>query len=219
MIAGPTEPVRTLLFIRHAESRIDPGSPPHEWTLTDEGREGAARIAPMLKRFTPGRLLVSPEPKAVETARVLGTQLDLDIERLAGLCEQDRTGVPFFGTQEEFERYVAEVLESPTTRLLGPESAEEAYKRFSVEVEDALRRHQEDCLAFVAHGTVMSLFVGRRAGIEPYELWRRLGMPSYLAVSWPEGRLIEALFEPAGAVVNMDAWPPVEGECERERSR
>jgi len=219
MIARPTEPVRTLLFIRHAESRIDPDSPPHEWTLTDDGREGAARIAPMLSRFTPGRLLVSPEPKAVETARVLGTQLDLDIERLVGLCEQDRTGVPFFGTQEEFERYVAEVLESPTMRLLGPESAEEAYQRFSVEVEDALRRHQEDCLAFVSHGTVISLFVGWRAGIEPYELWRRLEMPSYLALLWPEGRLIEALFESAGAVVTIDAWPPDEGEFERERSR
>jgi broad specificity phosphatase PhoE len=218
MIATPKEPVRTLLFIRHAESRIDPGSPPHEWTLTDEGRDGAARIAPMLERFTPGRLLVSPEPKAVQTARVLSARLELDPECLDGLREQDRTGVPLFGTQGEFERYVAEVLSSPTARLLGPESAEEADQRFSAQLDDALCRYPENCLAFVSHGTVMSLFVGRSAGIEPYDLWRRLGMPSYLALSWPEGRLIEALFEPAG-VIATDGWSPGEGECERERSR
>jgi broad specificity phosphatase PhoE len=209
------ESVRTLLFIRHAESRIDPDRPPEEWVLTQAGWEGAARIAPILRRFAPGRLLVSSEPKAEETGRVLGERLGIPLERLDGLREQDRAGVPFFGAREEFERYVAEVFESPTRRLSGPESAEEAYRRYSAQVEEALRRHREPCLAFVSHGTVMSLFVGRAIGVEPYRIWRRLGMPSYLALSWPEGRLVEALLEPAGSVVEGDGWlhaDDVEGE-------
>lgn len=200
------ESIRTLLFIRHAESRIDPARPPDEWVLTQAGREGAARIAPSLRRFSPGRLLVSSEPKAEETGRVLGERLGIPLERLEGLREQDRSGVPFFGAQEEFERYVAEVFESPTRRLMGPESAEEAYQRYSAQVEESLRRYREPCLAFVSHGTVMSLFVGRAIGMEPYRIWRRLGMPSYLALTWPEGHLVEALLEPAGSVVEGDGW-------------
>lgn len=184
-------PARILLLIRHAHSRVDPSRPPHEWSLTERGSSGAAALAPLLARYGPGRLLSSPEPKAEQTAVILGRHLGLDVQVVDGLREHDRTGVPFFGTQEEFDRRVTELFERPTERVLGCESALEARRRFSSALEDVLASYPEECMAFVTHGTVLSLFVGSLRTMEPLRLWRRLGMPAYVAVEWPSGRLIE----------------------------
>jgi broad specificity phosphatase PhoE len=153
----------------------------------------------MLAPFGPGRLLSSPEPKAMQTAEILGRHLDLDVQIVDGLREHDRTGVPFFGTQDEFERRVKELFERPAERVSGHESAEEACRRFSAALEDILASYPDECMAFVTHGTVMSLFLGRLGAAEPLRLWHRLGMPAYAAVEWPSGRLIELAPEPAVA--------------------
>lgn len=187
----PEAPGRILILIRHAHSRVDPDRPAEEWSLTRRGSDGAGAIATSVARFGPGRLVSSPEPKARQTADILGRHLGLDVHIADGLREQDRTGVPFFGTQEEFERRVAEVFERPAERVLGRESADEACRRFSTTLEEELASHSEECTAFVTHGTVMSLFLGSLGTIEPRRLWKRLGMPAYVAVEWPSGRLIE----------------------------
>ncbi len=38
----------------------------------------------------------------------------------------------------------------------------------------------------VAHGTVITLFVARRAGLEPFPFWKRLGLPAFVALSLPD---------------------------------
>jgi broad specificity phosphatase PhoE len=188
---------RTLILVRHAKSRVERARPPDEWSLSPAGERGAAVIAPMLERHRPGRLIASPEPKARQTAEILGRCLDLDVEIANGLREHDRTGVPFFETQEEFERRVTELFERPTERVLGRESAVEACRRFSATVQGALDSRPEACLAFVTHGTVMSLFLGSLATLEPLGMWRRLCMPAYAVLEWPSGRIIELVSEPA----------------------
>lgn len=189
-------PARTLLLIRHARSQADPDRPPEEWPLAARGPSGAASLAPMLARFGPGRLLSSPEPKARQTAEILGRHLDLDVRIIDGLREHDRTGVPFFESQEEFERRVAEVFERPTERVLGGESGAEACRRFTAALEDVLASSADECIAFVTHGTVMSLYLGSLGTVDPLRLWRLLGMPAYAAVEWPTGRLIELAADP-----------------------
>jgi broad specificity phosphatase PhoE len=188
---------RTLIFVRHAKSRVEPALPPEEWSLSPAGEDGAAAIAPMLARHRPGRLIGSPEPKAKQTAEILGRCLGVDVEIADGLREHDRTGVPFFDTQEEFERRVTELFERPTERVLGRESAAQACRRFSAAVRVALDSHPEACMAFVTHGTVMSLFLGSLGTLEPLDVWRRLGMPAYAVLEWPSGRIIELVCDPA----------------------
>ncbi len=48
-----------------------------------------------------------------------------------------------------------------------------------------MERHAHENIAVVAHGTVITLFVARAAGIEPFALWRRLGLPSFIVLSLP----------------------------------
>lgn len=54
-----------------------------------------------------------------------------------------------------------------------------------------LDNHQEANVAVVAHGTVISLFVGAVAGIDGLALWERIGMPSYIVLSRPGFELLE----------------------------
>jgi broad specificity phosphatase PhoE len=46
-------------------------------------------------------------------------------------------------------------------------------------------------VAIVSHGTVISLFAQRRAQQEPFALWRRMGLPSFIVLDMPQGRVAE----------------------------
>lgn len=184
---------RTLILVRHARPSIDPERPAAEWALSPEGRAAAAALGPRLAPWAPGRMLSSPEPKALETARCLARALGLDEKRLEvvpGLREQDRTGVPFFEEPGEFERRVVGLFRRPDEPSLGPESAAAAERRFTEAVRGALERRRPPCVALVTHGTVMSLFLGRATGLDPLAIWRRLDLPAWTVLRWPEGRLL-----------------------------
>ena len=46
-----------------------------------------------------------------------------------------------------------------------------------------LSRHTAGNLAIVTHGTVSTLYVTQRAGVEPMPLWRRLDLASFVVLS------------------------------------
>jgi broad specificity phosphatase PhoE len=48
-------------------------------------------------------------------------------------------------------------------------------------------------IAIVAHGTVISLLVAAANGLDGFELWRRLGLPSALLVEWPGLKRVRVL--------------------------
>jgi len=56
-----------------------------------------------------------------------------------------------------------------------------------------LARHAGQTVAVVAHGTVISLFVSRRCELEPFNLWRRLGLPALVILSRPDLALIQVV--------------------------
>src|SRR5207253_2581055 len=89
--------------------------------------------------------------------------------------EHCRPGLGFL-SPEQFEASIRRVFEHPSERPFGGESADEAQARF----EDALARHTGRPLVVVTHGTVLSLFVARRCGIEPMRLWSSLRLPEAL---------------------------------------
>jgi broad specificity phosphatase PhoE len=50
-------------------------------------------------------------------------------------------------------------------------------------------------IAIVAHGTVISLLVASKCHIDAFDLWRRLGLPSYVVLETPSWRLVEVVEE------------------------
>ena len=81
------------------------------------------------------------------------------------------------------ETAVAEFFRNPDRLVLGCETADQAHARFAGAVGRLLQEHAASNLVVVAHGTVISLFVARLLGWEPFPLWRRLGLPSFVVLS------------------------------------
>jgi len=68
------------------------------------------------------------------------------------------------------------------------------------------RWYVEQNVVVFTHGTVLSLYVARATGIEPFALWKRLGLPSFVVLTLPQCKIIRvvekiALTPPAAAPV------------------
>jgi broad specificity phosphatase PhoE len=177
-----------LILVKHAMPRIEPARPSRSWTLSDEGRTAAGRLAERLVRLGPVALAASDEPKAVETASIIGDVLGLKPAVDPDLGETRRETVPF-QSQETFEAGIARFFAEPDALVFGEETADAAHARFSGALE---RRAGFSPQVVVAHGTVISVYVSRRAGIEPMTLWRSLGLAHALVLG-ADGRIVDRL--------------------------
>ena len=170
-----------LLLIKHARPEVDPTVASEEWRLGAEGRDGAKRLADRLESYRFARLYSSVEPKALETAQIIARSRDLSVCEHPDLHEHDRRNVPHMASRE-FISMVALFFSQPGARVLGNETADEAYARFGAAVDGVLAKEKSGDVGIVTHGTVISLFAQRRAGVEPFGLWRRMGLPSYIVL-------------------------------------
>ena len=185
--------MRRLILIKHARPQVDPRVASEQWTLGDEGRAGAARLAEKLRAYSFGRLVTSREPKAAETARLVGEALGRPVVEANDLFEHDRSNVPHMDSRE-FISMVALFFRQPDELVLGEETADEAYERFGAAVDRVIAEDQsEEDIAIVTHGTVLALFAERRAKQEPFGLWRRMGLPSYMVLEMPGWRVAEVV--------------------------
>jgi broad specificity phosphatase PhoE len=179
---------RTLILIRHSLPRIEPGVSASSWHLSDEGHARCTALADALSHYGPGAIFCSTEPKARETARIVAGRLAIECHEAQGLHEHDRSNVPHV-PQPEFERSVRGFFQEPQRLAFGRETAQQALERFGSAVDGLLVGTPVASVAIVAHGTVISLLVGARTGRDPFDLWQRLGLPSFVVVSLPAWRV------------------------------
>jgi len=125
----------------------------------------------------PNCIVSSPEPKAAETAAIIGGSAGLPVTLDDGLVEHRRPKLGFVSA-DDFEASIRRVFEHPSEQLFGGESADEAYARF----QQAVARHSKRPLIVVTHGTVLSLFVSRACGVDPLKLWSSLRLPEALVL-------------------------------------
>jgi broad specificity phosphatase PhoE len=180
--------MRQLILIKHASPLVIPGTPPEQWKLSDKGRESCAALADALREFQPGVIVASSEPKAQETAQLVGEQLNVPIESADGLHEHDRSNVPHMRSGE-FISHMELFFRKPSERVLGRESAEQALNRFERAIRTLMQKHADGNIAVVSHGTVIALFIARHTGEKPFEWWRKMGLPSFVVMSLPDLKL------------------------------
>jgi broad specificity phosphatase PhoE len=177
----------SLILVRHAAPRIVESEASTSWALSDEGRAAAAVLGQKLRRFAPAALVASPEPKATETARIVGEALALSATPDEGLVEHKRPGLKFV-EQAAFQSSVRSIFKRPSERLFDGESADEAFARF----ESAITRHSARPLVAATHGTVLSIYVSRKAGGDVFAFWSSLKLPEAIVLDG-EGRIIERI--------------------------
>lgn len=179
-----------LILVKHAIPEVDPAVPARKWRLSEEGRVGSRTLGEELDRFDLDLVVSSDEPKAVETAEIAAEALDVPIEIVEGLHEHERGNAGFL-EKERFERSVERFFSRPADPVFGEETADQAHDRFSKAVNGLLDRFRCEKIAIVTHGTVLSLFVSRISDIEPFALWKRLSLPSWVALSRPDFRVVD----------------------------
>jgi broad specificity phosphatase PhoE len=181
--------MRKLILIKHARPQVDPAVSSEQWRLSEEGHDRCAALAAALHPLAFASIVSSVEPKAVETAEILGRLLKKPTRTADGLHEHDRRNVPHMESRD-FISLVALFFKEPDRLVLGDETADEAYDRFAAAVDDVMN-HETGDVAIVTHGTVISLFAQRRANQEPFALWRRMGLPSFIVFDAPAWRVAE----------------------------
>ena len=128
----------------------------------------------------------------METAQLVATALGLTAATAPGLHEHDRSDAVGF-SQEEFQAAIAALFAYPDQAVFGRESARQAQQRFAQAISSVLAKHPNQTVVVVAHGTVISLYVSHVSGCEPFALWRRLGLPSFVVMALPELALSEVV--------------------------
>lgn len=181
---------RTLVLVRHAESEPRRDIPASRWTLSPRGRAQAAGVAARIRPRSPTAVVSSPEPKAVETARLAAAPLGLAPRVVPGLGEHARETVPYFPDPEDFRAAVLDMLARPGERVFGEETASESLARFSTTLEGVMAEERGHVVA-VTHGTVMSLWLAPVLGLPAAEIWTELGFCGTAVLQWPSRRLVE----------------------------
>jgi broad specificity phosphatase PhoE len=178
-----------LILIKHASPLKDATKPSHLWKLSERGREDAQVLADRLREHGVAIIITSTEPKAQETGQIIAAALAVPCETADNLHEHDRSNVPVMPTRE-FISMIALFFSEPQRLVLGKETAQATSKRFDEAIRQVMaERGESKAVAIVTHGTVMALFLADRASEDPFDLWRRLQLPSYVVIDWPSGEI------------------------------
>jgi broad specificity phosphatase PhoE len=170
-----------LILVKHAPPQAAPEIVSHRWVLSDEGRQRCNWLADELGAQGVTRLYSSLEPKTLETAALVAVRLGLAVEPRPKLHENNRTGLGFV-SEDELQRQLREFFEKPDQTVIGGETANSAFERFTEAIGYIAPERHSRPLAIVAHGAVLSLFVTRHNAITPFDLWARLALPSYVVL-------------------------------------
>ena len=183
--------MRKLILIKHAPPQVVPGIPSEQWTLSDAGRAACGPLAERVRPHAPAAIVASTEPKARETAELVGAALAVPVTTADDLHEHDRSNVPHLPSRE-FISLVELFFRRPGELVLGKETAHAASARFRSAVDEVVLGQAAGNVAVVSHGTVIALLVAHHnPQLKPFDLWRRLGLPSFVVLGLPDLKLLE----------------------------
>lgn len=174
-----------LFLIRHSEPKLINGVPPAGWELTNRGRTRAKQLGEYLAEQQVERFFSSSEIKAIQTAAIAAERAGItNVTQIANLGEHDRTGTKIIGSAQR-AAIVIESLRKPNDLIYGVETIAAAESRFASAVDSCMNDSTVESVAIVAHGTVISAFVGNLLDIDPVPIWESFGLPGFIELEWP----------------------------------
>ena len=189
----------TLILVKHAPPEVRPEVASPRWVLSAEGRARCGWLAAELAAQGVTRLYSSLEPKALETAALVGLDLGLEVRPRRDLNENDRTGLAF-GTADELKQTIRRFFEAPSALVMGEETADAALARFETALRAVIVEAPDETVAVVAHGTVLTLLVARYNDVDAFEFWEALTLPACVVLDAANFRIEGAVRTyPAGA--------------------
>jgi broad specificity phosphatase PhoE len=150
-------------YLTHPQVKIDPAIPVPFWGLSSVGRARAETLAKTGKLSGTTQIIASGERKAIETAEIIGGELQVAVEVREAMHENDRSGTGFL-PPDEFETVANQFFARPLLSIRGWERAIDAQLRVVREVEHVLARNRRGDVLFVGHGAVGTLLFCHYSG-------------------------------------------------------
>ncbi len=188
-----------LLLVKHASPQVVTGVAPEHWVLSSEGQRRCEPLANLLSAYGPSVVITSDEAKAVETGKIIAARLGISSQVGRDLHEHDRSYVPQMRSAQ-FISMIELAFRKPTERVLGKETITEATARFDAAVREQIAGHGDQTVVIVSHGTVMAQWIADRTNESAFDIWRKMGLPSFAVVAVP-GMTVVQRVEQVHAVV------------------
>ena len=161
-----------LVLVRHARPVVVPGAPPETWELDERAREDCVLLAHTLRDLELPAIVSSPEPKARQTAAVLGLRLGVPVAEDAAFREAARPS-------EWVDDYRAA---APAYLASGGDSRWEPHTavvvRFAAAIERARKANPGRDLVVVSHGLAITLYLDALGLVDPIPFWDTLTLPA-----------------------------------------
>ncbi len=175
-----------VILVRHAAVQADPLQHAALWPLSDAGRQAARELArePLWRDI--GRMFVSPELKAHETAQIIAGPNGITVTVVEDLREVERPVGQWFGAEHPggYPGAVGEYFARPAESTHGWEPPMAALARVRACI-DTLREIEPQPFAIAGHGLTLALYVAALTGVDPGHIWPTIRLPD-LAVAAPE---------------------------------
>ncbi len=161
-----------LVLVRHARPVTVPGASPETWELDERAREDCVLLAHALRDLESPAIVSSPEPKARETATVLGLRLGVPVTEDDAFREATRP--PEW--VEDYRAAAIAYLASGGDSRWEPHTA--VVVRFAAAIERARKANPNRDLIAVSHGLAITLFLNALGLVDPIPFWDNLSLPA-----------------------------------------
>lgn len=158
-----------IVLVRHAMPNVERGVASRLWGLSEASREDCVLLAHALPSPVTA-IWSSDEPKARETAEVIGLRLGLPVQLDHAFAEVDRPEVWDRDYREVAAAYLRGVIEP------GWETRDAVIRRFEDGVARASNGATNDVM-IVNHGLAMTLWLSTKTRFEVEPWWRALMLP------------------------------------------
>ena len=154
-------PNNTLIFLRHAETKVDKDLKISEWELSERGRKEAFNISQLDFMDNVDIIIASNEKKAYKTADPLAKKKQIHIIREKELNEIMRDKGKFLG-KEGYLDTMKLCMENRDQSFNDWETANKALGRFRKKVEEIDSNFKQKKILIVSHGTVINLYFAEK---------------------------------------------------------
>jgi len=171
-----------IILVRHAQTNIEPEVNSTQWTLSDDGRQAAARLASSAIFEGSDAIYSSLQPKAIETAEIIGQALRMPAGQEEGLAELSSVTSGFI---DDYAGTVHRLYAGEIESINGGETLDQALERFNRAVGSIATKHvDEDKIVIVSHANVLSLFTAQYSDREAIDLHNTITMPDVAVLDW-----------------------------------
>ena len=174
-----------IYLVRHAEPQVNPSRSFDTWPLTAAGQVAARRLAETLPQL--GRVIASPELKALETAQQFADAWATEVVTDDRLREV--AGRAWAESEQVYRQQVRSYFGGDEPE--GWEPAREARVRIVAAVEEVMRGTED--AALVSHGLVFTLLRSWFDRVEPAMLipvWETMLFPDVCILDSDAGRVL-----------------------------